>query len=49
MNRKELKIKKILVGICGIGNGTNLEKLILTKQQLKEFFKYLKIVKIMVF
>ena len=27
------------------GNGTNLEKLILTKQQLKEFFEYLKFVR----
>ena len=35
MNKKELKIKKILVGICGIGNGHINRQICVIKELLK--------------
>ena len=41
MNKKELKIKKILVGICGIGNGHINRQICVIKELLKNNYEVL--------
>ena len=41
MNRKELKIKKILVGICGIGNGHINRQICVIKELLRNNYEVL--------